>query len=210
MSSLELLKLNNTSNNENIINIYKFNKNSKSNDINKSNTYKCTTSMSVVFFILTTTFNNSLNFHNETRFIPTKYIMNNSNMFENNITSNLKEKDSNKKMTGYNNNIIKLEELRGLDNGWDNDDAIKIDVSIIDKLGIILRDLRVQPEIFPLVNGNIQFEYEEEDGRYLEFETVDINNINVFKLDSNDKTTTKEIKFNLEDILKEVEDFYGC
>ena len=107
------------------------------------------------------------------------------------------------------NSIIKLEALKKLENGWDNANAIRINDIVIKKVELILKGLKRQPEIFPLVNGNIQLEYEEPDGRYLEFEILDTNRIKVFKIDLMGKITTKEIGFNLSDISKEVDVFYG-
>lgn len=106
-------------------------------------------------------------------------------------------------------NITTLREISLLEEGWDGYDARKINEKVIKKLEQILPSLFEQPDIFPLVNGNIQFEYEKENGEYLEFETLNDKKIKIFTLDSQENEDTKFISFDLEEILNEVKTFYG-
>lgn len=69
-------------------------------------------------------------------------------------------------------NLKKLEIISKLESGWNYYYADPIPTSMIDIMKDMLPKLKIQPEIFPLACGSIQFEYEKDNGDYLEFKML--------------------------------------
>lgn len=92
------------------------------------------------------------------------------------------------------------------------DDAnITFSNDFVKKVGEILKCIRHQPEIFPNLKGNIQLEYEEESGKYLEIEITPDMKMNIFKIDEDGRESENEdfLDVHLDEINKEVNAFYG-
>lgn len=70
-------------------------------------------------------------------------------------------------------NVIKLRSFAVLEHGWNGYGALPLDGDLIDECVQLLYTpglLGLQPDVFPTGRGSIQFEYENEDGQYLEIE----------------------------------------
>lgn len=63
-----------------------------------------------------------------------------------------------------------LDEIVKLDDDWNNNGASSFSRKLIEKCRGILTQLVAEPFICPTACGSIQFEYEKENGEYLEFE----------------------------------------
>lgn len=67
-------------------------------------------------------------------------------------------------------NMEKLESFRHFQINWNGNGALPFIEGQIEKAKSILFNLPKQPEIFPTARQSVQFEYEKENGDYLEFE----------------------------------------
>lgn len=103
-----------------------------------------------------------------------------------------------------------LNEIAKLKDNWNNNGANSFSAKLIEKCRGILMQLAAEPFICPTACGSIQFEYEKENGDYLEFEIYE-DRIEVFL----DTLSGGEKEFNLQGIsatdkMKQmVVDFYG-
>lgn len=88
-----------------------------------------------------------------------------------------------------------LDEIAGLDNNWNNNGASSFSTKLIEKCRGIMMQLAAEPFICPTACGSIQFEYEKENGEYLEFEIYE-DRIEVFC----DTLSSGEKEFNLQGI----------
>ena len=90
-------------------------------------------------------------------------------------------------------NINRLGSFLNLKQNWNNNNAKPFTNKLISKALNILNSLDMPPEIFPTGRDSIQFEYEKDNGDYLEFEIyankilslIVINNIPSEKVLSN-------------------------
>lgn len=103
----------------------------------------------------------------------------------------------------------RLEQILNLPDNWDGNNAKSFSTKLIEKVGNILLKLKMQPEIFPTACNTIQFEYEKDDGSYLEFEIAEDGNAKVFIIDSEGNEKHSFIRVNPEEINNIVSSFYG-
>lgn len=107
------------------------------------------------------------------------------------------------KMMGLN----MINQFRNLEFNWNGNGAEPFSEQLLQKSITVLNCLDHTPEIYPTASKSIQFEYEKENGEYLEFEIFD-SYIHVFKVDKEEN----EIEFVENDLFKinqMVVDFYG-
>ena len=103
-------------------------------------------------------------------------------------------------------NLTKLHDYSDLEDNWDCDGAKAFSKELIDlaRGKIILLD--TQPKVFPTMRESIQFEYEKEDGDYLEFEIYE-DRIEVFRIiDEHEEEFKLSVDENLNKIVNE---FHG-
>jgi hypothetical protein len=67
-------------------------------------------------------------------------------------------------------NLEKLDSLKNLEANWNGNNAEPFSEFLIEKAKSILLTLKELPEVFPTAQKSIQFEYEMENGDYLEIE----------------------------------------
>lgn len=105
-------------------------------------------------------------------------------------------------------NLSRLTYITSLKLG--DDESIIFSSAFTKKVGEILNNISKQPKIFPNFRGNIQLEYEQENGKYLEIEITPNMKMNIFKIDENGVEHENEEFFdiNLDEINKEVELHY--
>ncbi|MBP5597287.1 MAG: hypothetical protein J6Y02_18030 [Pseudobutyrivibrio sp.] len=91
---------------------------------------------------------------------------------------------------------------------WDGYGAKAISKQLIKSVALLIKRLSHTPEVFPLVSGGIQLEFDKEDGSYLEIElNKDAREANIFTVDfaGNEKEFTEPF-----DKVKNIIDcFYG-
>jgi len=88
------------------------------------------------------------------------------------------------------NNLEKLNRFSKFKANWNGYGANPFSPQVIEKAKKLLESLEYQPKVFPVPNGNIQFEYEKDNGSYAEFEISD-NNDMIFGY--KDNKTNKDI-----------------
>ena len=108
----------------------------------------------------------------------------------------------------YLNNIQKLSEIGNLPENWNGYTATTFSKEFIGYLKQNILMLDKQPEIFPIAYGNVQFEYDHEDGGYLEFEISPDSVIKCYIEEPDGEYKEYPIAdFNM--INQEVKNFYG-
>lgn len=110
-------------------------------------------------------------------------------------------------MNNYNTNEI-LESFLTLPKNWNNNGAMTPSKELVNKMKGIVSVLPIQPEVFLTARDSIQFQYEKDNGNYLEFELFENGKLEMFKTDSNNNEESKSIKVNIEFILKTINEFY--
>lgn len=106
-------------------------------------------------------------------------------------------------------NIEKLNNLRSFGENWNGYGASAISYTLIDTVIDLLSVLPIQPEVFPLSSGKIQIEFDDVDGKYLEFELSEHYRASVYQVDADNNESEYETDFNLREICRIVNDFYG-
>lgn len=107
-------------------------------------------------------------------------------------------------------NLEKLNQIKALTFGWNDNNAPPIDKFIINAAERFLYEVEYQPEIFPLATNGIQIEYEFDNGSYLEFD-FEKDKIHEWILLYGKYSMSKEADYmyeNLDIILNEVKCFY--
>lgn len=71
-------------------------------------------------------------------------------------------------------------------NNWDGNGALKLDISLIPIAESLIAGLQSdgiseQPEVFPTTHGGIQFEWEFDNGDYIEIELLTDKRIRIYK-----------------------------
>ena len=105
-------------------------------------------------------------------------------------------------------NLEKLQLISKLKHNWNLYGAEPISKDLIDIMRNLIYGLKYQPEIFPTVCESIQFEYEKDNGDYLEFELIDEETIEIFRMYSDGTEKYDSCKPNVDDINKVVSEFY--
>lgn len=98
-----------------------------------------------------------------------------------------------------------LSKILELKDNWNDNGAKKFSDKLIMKCYRVLVRLSVLPEIFPVADGSIQFEYEKKDGSYLEFDIFE-NEVSEFIIYPNGKEIERTIEEDK--IAEEVKIFY--
>lgn len=74
-------------------------------------------------------------------------------------------------------NIEKLNRFLTFSENWNGYGAKPFSSQVIEKAIRLIKSLKYQPEVFPIPGGCIQFEYEKDNGSYIEFEIPDNNDM---------------------------------
>lgn len=99
----------------------------------------------------------------------------------------------------------KMIAISELQDNWNDNGAKKFSDKLIVKCYSILFGLPVLPEIFPVADGSIQFEYEKDNGSYLEFDIFE-NEVSEFIVYPDGKEIERTIESDK--IAEEVKNFY--
>lgn len=101
-------------------------------------------------------------------------------------------------------NRAALAEMYDLDPDWFN----PIDRDLLAKAEGLIYALNIQPEIFPVPNGHIQFEYDTEDGRYMELELFPDKKVRMMVTQNTSKPIHDVFGLDVNKINRVVEMFY--
>lgn len=99
----------------------------------------------------------------------------------------------------------RLDELASYKADWNGNGADPFSPELISKCKSIINELSRQPEIYPTAIDAIQFEYDKDDGSYIEFE-VYLDKAKMYRKDASGNGYTRTI--SLSEIKKEVDAFY--
>ncbi len=94
-------------------------------------------------------------------------------------------------------NLRILESFKTLKNNWDGYNAPEIDFYLIEKCKEIISSytLHTQPDIFPTGRNSIQFEYESDNGKYLEIE-IYLDKLSMYYTDNETEIENDNISFD--------------
>ena len=85
------------------------------------------------------------------------------------------------------NTLMRLVQMAALKDNWNGYGAQPLPHDTLYKAQRLIPALHVQPEIFPTADGSIQFEYEKDNGDYLEFQFTGKGTCEVFKIIGGDE-----------------------
>lgn len=105
-------------------------------------------------------------------------------------------------------NLAKLRRISMLEYNWNGYGSEPFSTELISQAKNLLREIHIQPEIFPTATGTIQLEYEKDNGDYLEFQFNGSGQCEAFKLVNGVEEYLSVLEFP-EAINELVEDFYG-
>lgn len=92
-------------------------------------------------------------------------------------------------------NLDTLIEIKNLGDNWNGNGALAFSESLIDRCSNLVRILKSQPCIFPTAQESIQFEWETDNGEYIEVELFE-NGVNVITMRTeNGDWQTSEIEY---------------
>ena len=74
----------------------------------------------------------------------------------------------------------RLKTFRSLTEGWDGYSAFPITIEVISAAQSLLEKIPAVPEVFPTVAGNVQFQFEDDKGNYLELEIKGNDKVEMF------------------------------
>lgn len=120
--------------------------------------------------------------------------------------------DCNLNKVSIEDNEKKLEIIRNLKNNWNYYGAKPITKEILNIASHLIKELIIQPKIFPTANGSIQLEYYDRihPNKYLEFEVIDRKNIKMYQKQQNNISASSIIDYdNIQKINNIIIRFYG-
>lgn len=103
-------------------------------------------------------------------------------------------------------NYLCLDEIAHLEENWNGNGASAFSEKHVDTMKKLISELKKQPFISPTAKGSIQFEYEDEQGNYLEFELFPDNSVKKFYYSKDNVASTENI--TIEKVSDAVNDFY--
>jgi hypothetical protein len=105
-------------------------------------------------------------------------------------------------------NIQKLRSFMELKNNWNDNGASTLNKEMISFCINLIKSLYRQPDVFSTGRQSIQFEYEKENGEYLEFEIFH-DHIDIFGMDEYDNEREETVFIHEKNRINEViRDFY--
>ena len=81
-------------------------------------------------------------------------------------------------------NLDTLNDISKLADNWNSEGAKSFSKNLIQRTKDLLNGLTMQPNIYPNTNGSIRFEYEKDDGSYLEIQVTEDRSYNVYRKDN--------------------------
>lgn len=106
-------------------------------------------------------------------------------------------------------NIQRLNRIREFEDNWNGYGAHPFAPEFVASVRELIEHLDRQPEIFPTAQNTIQFEYDKDNGDYLELEIFEDGTVDTFMLLNNGESNENTIENNVEAINRLVKIFYG-
>lgn len=106
-------------------------------------------------------------------------------------------------------NIKRLNQISEFEDNWNGYGAHPFTPEFVASVCELVKDLDRQPEIFPTAQNTIQFEYDKDNGDYLELEIFEDGTVDTFVLLNNGESNENTIENKAEAINRLVKDFYG-
>ncbi len=106
-------------------------------------------------------------------------------------------------------NLNKLELIRGLKDNWNGNGAAALPGKLLDRVGELINELMIQPEIFPTALGTIQFEYDNSRHDHMEIEIGDSGIAEVFIVPYIGDERFESVSVSANAINQRVGEFYG-
>ena len=103
--------------------------------------------------------------------------------------------------------IEKLQSFLKFPDNWNGYGASHFSEEYLRYVKCLLEQIPEKAEVFPIPDGRVQFEFDKDDGAYLELEINSDDTIDVFEIRA-DKTEREYIAYS-KDIARIVMDFYG-
>ena len=106
-------------------------------------------------------------------------------------------------------NLKKLSAIRAFGDNWNGNGAAAFSPALMDRVEIFLRDLVIQPEIFPTALGTIQLEYDNARRDHMEIDLSEEERAELFIVRFNGEESTEFIEADPEAVNDRVRAFYG-
>lgn len=112
-------------------------------------------------------------------------------------------------MNNKNDNMSILNSFLSLKENWDFNGAPPIPISLVSRMYALINILHHQPELSPTARSSIQFEYDKDNGDYLEFEMFESGKIAAFFLGAGGNSKILDVSYdNPQKINEVVDSFY--
>lgn len=102
--------------------------------------------------------------------------------------------------------LATLHDISLLEKNWDGYGSDPFSKKLVESVVDIVKELPVQPEIFPTGRGSIQIEYDSEDKSYFEAE-IFIDHVSILEVPYHDYSKAETRTAQADDIIKEVTTF---
>ena len=106
-------------------------------------------------------------------------------------------------------NLKKLDVIQRLKKNWNGNGAAPFSPKEIDRMKVLINELRIQPEIFPTALQTIQFEYDNARRDHMEIEIGTSNTAEVFIVTYFGEESFEALPVTAAAINQRVEAFYG-
>lgn len=161
----------------------------------------------------------AITFSENTKFYRPLHEQNTSTVLES-IRSKVTGTSSTKKVTPHTyyslretrkklSNLAKVQSLEKLEENWNHNDASPFHPKLIETCLDLVNAIVRQPDVFPTARDSIQFEYEKENGEYLEFEIFE-DGMTMLQVDEHDTETEKSFStIDINQMNQIISEFYG-
>ena len=106
-------------------------------------------------------------------------------------------------------NLRKLDSIRSFKDNWNGNGAAAFSPFLLDRIGSLIEELSIQPEIFPTALGTVQLEYDNARRDHMEIEIGEADTAEVFIVSYNGNEHFENIQVLPVTINERVRSFYG-
>lgn len=118
------------------------------------------------------------------------------------------KQESGQRMNVKSDNLKKLGVIAGLKDDWNGNGALSFSNSLINKVQMLLNELKIQPEVFPTALNTIQLEFDNSRRDHMEIEIGESESAEIFIVMYNGEEYFETISVTPEQINKKVALFY--
>jgi PHD/YefM family antitoxin component YafN of YafNO toxin-antitoxin module len=117
------------------------------------------------------------------------------------------KQESGQRMNVKSDNLKKLGVIAGLKDDWNGNGALSFSNSLINKVQMLLKELKIQPEVFPTALNTIQLEFDNSRRDHMEIEIGESESAEIFIVMYNGEEYFETIFVTPEEINKKVAEF---